>query len=241
MNSIVLNTANAGTTEDHKLRLSLTSDLHLNNNLVSLSHCSIYYNWKNFKKEYGNTQFTIHHLPSTTIIVVDLPDGSYSVRDINNYIHHIMKLAGYENADGTYDINVYANPVYNRVTISVSNVFQFSMTDPFARMLGFDTTQTQITNAEVNGNLVPQIEVVDTVLIHCNLVDNRVTHDSSILFAFVPNDSFGNLLSITPNYPQNRFCRNASFSYVEVYFTDQDGKALHVEDRILVELQIAEK
>lgn len=241
MNSIVLSTANAQTGENHRLRLSLTGALKLDSNLISLSHCSIYYTWKNFKTEYGNTEFFYTHNPSGRVIQATIPDGSYSVRDINNFIHHTMLLNKHENADGTYGINIYANPVYNRVTITASADFTFSMKAGLMETLGFDRTQQHITNTEVNGNLVPKLEKVDTVLIHCNLVDNRVTHNSSILYAFVPNDSFGNLLSISPNYPQNRYCRNATFDYVEVYFTDQDGKPLDVEDRLLVELQIVDK
>ena len=241
MNSIVLSTANAETGENHRLRLNLTSPVRLDGNLISLSHCSIYYNWRNLKAEYGNTEFFYTHHPSGTVIQATITDGSYSVEDISNFVYHTMLLNKHQNADGTYGINIYPNSVYNRVTITVSADFTFSMKAGLMETLGFDSSQQHITNTEVNGNLVPKLEKVDTVLIHCNLVDNRVTYDSSILHAFVPNDSFGKLLSISPNYPQHRYCRNATFDFVEVYFTDQDGKALDVEDRLLVELQIVDK
>lgn len=240
MNSIVLNTSNAKTDQNNVLRLSLTTDLKLDN-LISLSQCSIYYNWKNFKREFDNTECSYTDLATSVTYNITIPDGSYSIVDLNNFIHHHMTLNSHNNADGSFDINVYANHVYNRVTISVSNKFQFFMSDGLLETLGFDRSQNNITNNEINGSLVPRIERVDTVLIHCNLVDNRVTHNSQILHAFVPNDSYGNLLSVTPNYPQNRFCRNASFNYVEVIFTDQDEKPLDIEDKILVELQIVNK
>ena len=152
-----------------------------------------------------------------------------------------MSLNNHEESDGTFGINIYANPVYNRVTISVSADFRFSMDDGPAETLGFDNGQKVISNTEDNGNLVPKIEKVDTVLIHCNLVNNKITYDSSVLYAFVPDDSFGKLLSIRPNYPQHRYCRNASFNSVEVSFTDQDWKALDIEDNLLIELQIIDK
>ena len=241
MNSIVLSTANSKTDRNNVLRLNLTSDLKLEDNLVSLSHCSVYYTWKNFKREYGNTDFTYTDLQANVTYPITIPDGSYSIKDINHFIHHSMNLNSHVNSDGTFGIDLYANSVYNRVTISVSADYRFSMSNGLAETMGFDSSQTSITNTEVNGTLVPKIERVDNVLIHCNLVDNRVTHNSSILYAFVPNDSFGNLLSISPNYPQNRYCRKASFNFVEVYFTDQDGRPLDVEDRLLVELQIVDK
>ena len=241
MNSIVLSTANSKTDKNNLLRFNLTSDLKLENNLISLSHCSIYYNWKNFKSEYNNTEFEYTDLNTSKAYRIIIPNGSYSISDLNNFIHHHMTLSSHVNSDGSFDINLYTNPVYNRVTITVSSKFRFWMSDGLLQTLGFDGSQNNITNTEVNGNLVPRLERVDTVLIHCNLVDNRVTHNSSILHAFIPNNSFGSLLSVTPNYPQNRYCRNASFNYIEVYFTDQDERPLDVEDKILVELQITEK
>ena len=238
MNSIVLTTANAKTEDSHKLRLYLTSDLKLENSLISLGHCSIYYNWKNFKAEYGNTEFLYEDLRTGFTVQATIPDGSYSVRDINNFIHHLMTINKHVNSDGTFGINLYANAVYNRVTITVSADYAFGMKAGLRETLGFDSSQTRITNSEANGNLVPRLERVENVLIGCNLVDNRVTHNSSILYSFTPDQSFGSLLTIKPYYPQTRFCRNASFNYIEVSFTDQDGKPLDVEDKILVELQI---
>ena len=48
-----------------------------------------------------------------------------------------------------------------------------------------------------NGENVPHLEVVELVLIHCNLVDNDYQQDSRILFTFVPNKTSGSLLEIS--------------------------------------------
>ena len=241
MNTIVLTTANAKTDQNNVLRLNLTSDLKLENNLISLNHCNIYYNWKNFKSEYENVMFRYEYLPTNSEHYVTIPDGSYSIEDINNFLHHDMKLNGYENSDGTYDINIYANPVYNRVTITISKDFQLIMSEGFRETIGFDWDQRVLTNTEANGKLVPHLERVDTIEIHCNLVDNRVTYDSSVLYSFSPNDSFGNLLTIKPFFLETCYCRNATFSYIEVWFTDQDGEALDVEDKISVRIGIIDR
>ena len=60
MDSIVLTTANAGTSENHKLRLELSSDLRLKDSLVSLSHLSLYYTWNNFSDRYGKTEVFLY-------------------------------------------------------------------------------------------------------------------------------------------------------------------------------------
>ena len=49
-----------------------------------------------------------------------------------------------------------------------------------------------------NGENVPRLEVVELVLIHCNLANNDYQQDSRILYAFVPNKTFGSLLEISP-------------------------------------------
>ena len=49
-----------------------------------------------------------------------------------------------------------------------------------------------------NGENVPHLEVVELVLVHCNLVNNDYQQDSRTLFTFVPNKSFGSLLEISP-------------------------------------------
>ena len=238
MDSIVLSSANAKTSENNRLRLKLSDIIKLENNVVSLSHCTIWYTWKNFRDIYGNTSGSSYkHLPSNTTVSLNIPEGSYSIRDINNYIHHVMKLNSHGNSDDTYGINVYANPVYNRVTVDVSSDFEFLPNDGLRVTLGLDDTQKVLTNGNFNGNNVARIERVDTVLIHCNLVNTSITRDSTIIHSFVPNNTFGNILEIKPNYPLRRRCRNATFSDIEVWFTDQDNNALDLEDKILVELQ----
>ena len=238
MNTVVLSTANAKTDKNNVLRLNLTTNLKLENNLISLNHLNIYYNWKNFKAEYGNTAFEYTHVRSNIIYKVRIPDGSYSVSDLNNFIHHNMQANKFENADGSFDINIYPNNVYNRVTITVSNDFILNLSDGLMTTLGFDSSQKNITNTEINGNLVPKLERVESVQVLCNLVDNRVTHDSSVLYTFTPDKAFGSLLTIKPYFKESVYCRNATFNYIEIQFMDQDGRDLSVEDNILVRLGV---
>ena len=59
------------------------------------------------------------------------------------------------------------------------------------------STESKITK-DKNGGNVPHLEIVELVLVHCNLVNNDYQQDSRILFTFVPNKSFGSLLGISP-------------------------------------------
>ena len=63
------------------------------------------------------------------------------------------------------------------------------------KLLG--STETKI-NEDKNSENVPHLEVVELVLVHCNLVNNDYQQDSRILYTFVPNKTFGSLLEISP-------------------------------------------
>ena len=56
-------------------------------------------------------------------------------------------------------------------------------------------------DSDKDGELVPILEVVEVVLVHCNLVNNSHQQASKVLFTFVPNKQFGQLITITPHLP----------------------------------------
>ena len=51
----------------------------------------------------------------------------------------------------------------------------------------------------INGDIVPRLETAEVVLIHCNLVNNNYQQASKVLFTFVPNKQFGQIITITPH------------------------------------------
>ena len=73
---------------------------------------------------------------------------------------------------------------------------------------------------------------------HCNLVNNDYQHTSKVLFSFVTNKQFGQLINISPHSLMMMNTVNTEFSFVEVWFTDQASKALEIEDNINLTLII---
>ena len=63
------------------------------------------------------------------------------------------------------------------------------------KLLG--SAESKITK-DNNGGKVPHLEVVELVLVHCNLLNNDYQQDSRILHTFVPNITFGSLLETSP-------------------------------------------
>ena len=93
-------------------------------------------------------------------------------------------------------------------------------------------------DADNNSENVPKLESVEIVFVHCNLVHNDYQHLSKVLFNFIPNKQFGQLINISPNTLTMMNTVNTEFSFVEVWFTDQASKALEIEDNVNLTLII---
>ena len=95
------------------------------------------------------------------------------------------------------------------------------------------STKSKI-NKDKNGENVPHLEITEVVLIHCNIVNNNYQQDSRILYTFVANKSFSQLLDISPKNIIFLKTFNSDFSYIELWFTDQNSKPpkVKIEDKI---------
>ena len=88
----------------------------------------------------------------------------------------------------------------------------------------------KVDDKDKNEENVPKLEIVEVVLVHCNLVKINYQLTSKVLFSFVPNKEFDQLISISPHAFTMMNTVNTELSYVEVWFTDQASKALEIED-----------
>ena len=86
--------------------------------------------------------------------------------------------------------------IENRVTFKTKNGYYLELVTPETMRL-IASTESKISK-DKNCENVPQLEVVELVLVHCNLVNNDYQQDSETLCAFVPNKACGSLLEISP-------------------------------------------
>ena len=93
-------------------------------------------------------------------------------------------------------------------------------------------------NEDKNDKNVPHLEIVELVLVHCNIVHNDYQQDSRILYAFVPNKAFGSLLEISPSNHVFLKTFNSEFQEIKIWFTDQKSMPLEIEDKINITLLI---
>ena len=130
-----------------------------------------------------------------------------------------------ENVDNP-SVEIFVNKIENRVTLRIKKGYYLQLLTPETmKLLG--RTKSKITK-DKNGENNPHLEIVELVLINCNLVNNNYQQNSRILYTFVPNKPFGSLLEISP--PNHIFLKtfNSEFQEIKVWFTDQNSKLLEV-------------
>ena len=101
------------------------------------------------------------------------------------------------------------------------------LTPKIMRLLG--STKKDV-DKDKDGENVPKLKSVEVALVHCNLVKNDYQHTSKVLFTFVPNKQFRQLINISLHSLTMMNTVNTKFSSVEVWFTDQASKALEIEN-----------
>ena len=124
---------------------------------------------------------------------------------------------------------VYVNKIENRVKFKIKNRYSLELlTEETMKLLGI--TENKITT-DKNGENVPHLEITEVVLVHCNIVNNDYQQDSRVLYTFVPNKPFGSLLEISPANLIFLKTFNSQYDEIIVWLTDQNSKALEIEDR----------
>ena len=91
-------------------------------------------------------------------------------------------------------IIIYVNKIENRITFKIKTGYYLELLTPETmKLLG--STESKITK-DINSENVPHLEIVELVVVYCNLVNNDYQQDSRIVYTFVPIKIFGSLLEI---------------------------------------------
>ena len=215
MKTFFMNTKNSKTNEPHRLKYNLIDKLDLKNpnKNMALANLSIYYTWKNVKSIYDNSKFKIS--APTWNDTFDLPDGSYNIPAIQNYIEYIIKK--HETIAGTAPILIYANKISNRIVFKIKTGYKLELLSKETMKLLGKTKDT--IDADKNS-------------------ENSYQQASRVLFSFVPNKQYGQLISISPNSLIFLKSMNTEFSEIEIWFTDQNNNSLEIEDNVNIYLII---
>ena len=155
-------------------------------------------------------------------------DGSYSILDIQDYFEFIIKK--HDTLTENPPVQIYVNRIKNRIVFKIKTGYKLELlTSEKMKLLG---STKKICDEVEDGENLPKLESVEVVLVHCDLVKNDYQHTSKVLFTFVPNKQFGQLINISPHSLTMMNTVNTEFSSVEVWFTNQVSKALEIEDSV---------
>ena len=136
---------------------------------------SIYYTWKNIKSQYNNNKFKIS--APTWNDKFDLPDGSYSISDIQDYFEFIIKK--HETLTENPPIQIYPNKIKNRSIFKVKTGYKLELLSAETmKLLG---SAKKYVDKDKNGEDVPKLESVDVALVHWNQVNNNYQQASKVL------------------------------------------------------------
>ena len=80
-----------------------------------------------------------------------------------------------------------------------------------------------------NREKLPSLEVVEVVLVQCNLVDNRYQQKSEVLYIFIPNRYYAYLLNVEPSSLVFLKTNNTEFDKIIITFTDQNGRPINAQ------------
>ena len=123
-----MNAENSKANEPHRFKLDLTDKLNLKNpnKNMALANLSIYYTWKNIKSKYSNNKFKIS--APTWNDTFDIPDGSYSISDIQDCFEFILKK--HETLTENPPIQIYQNKIKNRNVFKIKNGYKLELLTP---------------------------------------------------------------------------------------------------------------
>ena len=129
----------------------------------------------------------------------------------------------HKNLNEYLPFEIYLNKITNRIVFKINTGYKLELLTPETMRL-LRSTKKDV-DTDKNGQNVPKLESVEVVLVRCNLVKNYYIRSSKVLFTFAPNKQFGWLINISPNTLTMMSTVNTGFSYIEVWFTDQNSKA----------------
>ena len=130
----------------------------------------------------------------------------------------------------------YVKKINNRTVFKIKSGYKLELLSKEAmRLLG---SSTDTIDGDKNSELVPKFESVDLVLVHCNLVNNSYQQASKVLFTFVTNKKYGQLINVSPETLIILKTVNTEFSFMEIWLTDQDNRPLEIKDSVNISLTV---
>ena len=229
---------------------------------ICISQASIPYAWYNISSSYGNNSFSLI-LPTagtTQTIAVTLPDGFYSVTDIQNYIQGVLITNLFYLIDGSGNyvfpfLLTYSSTFYKVQLIcsTIPSTLPSGWTQPagapalptattgvqfvvgsIGSVIGFvaGTYPTAATSASQNflSTLTPVGSTVNSLVFRCSLVDNNIIMPSDIMDGCNINSQFGENIVYDPSFEKWVKMKDGTYSNLIFSMVDQSLNQIYSVD-----------
>jgi hypothetical protein len=234
---------------------------------IAVSNVQIYYSWQNINTYYSNNQFSII-LPTaatTATLSITIPNGSYSVADLNAYVQSQLVSNNYYLIDSNGNYVYYVEFAENAVRYSIQlnlfpvpTVLPADWTNPgwtlptstltpqvvipstnIQTLLGFAAgtypTVAQATAYSILSTSTPQLSPVSSVILGCNLVNNKLANPRSTIYSFSPGGvTYGELIQASAYQYSWVDIQDGTYASVDITFYDQNFSGLQIIDTNLV-------
>ena len=232
---------------------------------IALSSLQIPYSWFNISASaFGNNTYQFSF--NGTVFNVVMPDGFYTISDINDFLEFFCKANNLytlaNNGDyvfycrwsensSRYAIQWDAFPISlssggsnpQGVTLSGNIPLLIMQNNGFVNIVGINSgtypTVTQASTYSLLSNTTPNLTPTNSVIVNCNLVKNSVSNSPNAFNSFTPTSEFGTNLIYQPNFPTWMDCVVGSYGNIDIFLTDQNYNILRANDpNICVEVII---
>ena len=128
---------------------------------------------------------------------------------------------------------IYVNKIEKRIEFEIKTGYNLELLTPVTmKLLG--STKSKMTKKE-NGENISNFEITELLFVQY-IINNNYQRNSRVLYTYIPNESFGQLLHISPKNFIFLKTFNSLFSYMQVWLTDQNSNPLEIEDKINITL-----
>jgi hypothetical protein len=234
---------------------------------IAIARIQLFYSWQNINSTYGNNTISIIFPTGATTATVNItiPNGSYSVTDLNSYLQSQMVANNYYLIDGSGNYVYYLEIVENSVRYSIQvNEFPVPTSLPagwtnpgwtlpttgytpqlvipstsIQTLLGFTAgtypAAQQTATYSVLSTSTPQLSPVSSVILGCNLVNNRLANPRSVIYSFSPGGAtYGSLIESNAYQYSWIDIQDGTYDSVNITLYDQNFNALQIIDTDIV-------
>jgi len=247
MRTLILNSTNVSPSQTNKYSFKfLGSGVSFEKgDTIALASINVLYSWYNITSLLGNNRFSYHIKNNDVGYEVLIPDGFYSISDLNAILQFTLLANGHYlvQTTGTTTINWYplaisTNSTYYSIQLTCNPIavtLPTGFTNPGGKFYNTITftvpTTPQFVISNTLSTFTPQVSPVQNIIVRCNLCNNTFANPSDILYTFTPqNVDFGSNIFIQNPTLSMIDIKAGNFQSIDIELVDQNYNKIVMKD-----------